>query len=386
MKRTKKSQKKTKFLLILIVLTAILSITATYAWFSTQKDVEISTLRLNIEVAESLEISLNGKEWANKITISDMRQLYGTAASGHQASKYVNAESGSGNTNYVPKELLPVSTVGTVSDGKLQFMRSSSFSGTTLNAIPCSEADLLAATAIGGTDGRESKNAEHPYLVFDMYLKNLSAQNNGDDLRLATGSRVWADTVNSDAIAGVSKAGTGAENAMRVGFVQYMQTMDATTADATGSQARALTPNYTPTGEGATEQTAKVAIWEPNDLDHIQEVVNNNSRVSSVSETAGVITVTRENLPTYTLVEGTSNGTVKFNGTDIAVHGLKSAAYTEASAYDVAGAAAAVLGSDSDTKDKATVYGVKAHATDAATTAKNEAVDHANSLFEWEEL
>lgn len=292
MKRTKKSQKKTKFLLLLIVLTAILSITATYAWFSTQKDVEISTLRLNIEVAESLEISLNGKEWTNKITISDMRQLYGTAASGHQASKYVNAESGSGNTNYVPKELLPVSTVGTVADGKLQFMRSNTFSGTTLNAIPCSEADLLAATAIGGTDGREANNKEHPYLVFDMYLKNLSAQTNGDDLRIATGSRVWADTINSDEIAGASTAGTGAENAMRVGFVQYMETMDATTADATGSLARTLDPNYTPVGEGATEQVAKVAIWEPNDLDHIQEIVNNNSRVTNLSQnvtTYGVV-------------------------------------------------------------------------------------------------
>ena len=103
MKRTKKSQKKTKFLLILIVLTAILSITATYAWFSSQREVEISTMRLNIEVAESLEISLDGKTWTNTITINDMRQFYGTAASGHQAAK-------TDNTNYVPKQLLTVST------------------------------------------------------------------------------------------------------------------------------------------------------------------------------------------------------------------------------------------------------------------------------------
>lgn len=41
----------------------------------------------------------------------------------------------------------------------------------------------------------------------------------------------------------------------------------------------------------------------------------------------------------YTLVEGTANGTVKFNGTDVKVHGLGSAAYTDADAYDEAGAA-----------------------------------------------
>lgn len=59
--------------------------------------------------------------------------------------------------------------------------------------------------------------------------------------------------------------------------------------------------------------------------------------VSSVSEVDGKIQVSRAALPAAaTLVEGTTNGTVKFNGTDVAVHGLKSAAYTEASDYATA--------------------------------------------------
>lgn len=284
MKRTKKSQKKTKFLLILIVLTAVLSITATYAWFSTQKDVEISTLRLNIEVAESLEISLNGKEWTNKITINDMRQLYGTAASGHQASLYDEDEDGSGNANYIPKELLPVSTTGEVANGKLLFMKSLSYSNNTLKAIACSEADLLEEKDVAT---KETNNAAHPYLVFDIYLKNLSAKTAGDELILNTGSKVWTDTSVTDTYAGASKAGTGAENAMRVGFVQYMNTLDATTSTQTGSEVRALQPDDT-----TNSLTAKAAIWEPNDLNHIQEVVNNNSRVSGTEvnvTTFGVI-------------------------------------------------------------------------------------------------
>ena len=44
----------------------------------------------------------------------------------------------------------------------------------------------------------------------------------------------------------------------------------------------------------------------------------------------------------YTLTTGTANGTVKFNETDVAVKGLGSAAYTEASAYDASGAASNV--------------------------------------------
>ena len=41
----------------------------------------------------------------------------------------------------------------------------------------------------------------------------------------------------------------------------------------------------------------------------------------------------------YTLVTGTANGTVKFNGEDVAVKGLGSAAYTNSTAYDANGAA-----------------------------------------------
>ena len=64
--------------------------------------------------------------------------------------------------------------------------------------------------------------------------------------------------------------------------------------------------------------------------------------VSAVSETDGKISVTRADLPTYTLATGSANGTVAFNGADVAVKGLGSAAYTDAKAYDTAGAADAV--------------------------------------------
>lgn len=45
----------------------------------------------------------------------------------------------------------------------------------------------------------------------------------------------------------------------------------------------------------------------------------------------------------YTLAEGTADGTVKFNGNDVKVHGLGTAAYKDAGAFDEAGAAAQAL-------------------------------------------
>ena len=67
------------------------------------------------------------------------------------------------------------------------------------------------------------------------------------------------------------------------------------------------------------------------------------------------------------VAEGSANGTISVDGTDVAVHGLGSAAYTASTAYDAAGSAAAVLGADTDLASAATVYGVKQYASDVYT-------------------
>ena len=48
------------------------------------------------------------------------------------------------------------------------------------------------------------------------------------------------------------------------------------------------------------------------------------------------------------VVEGTTNGTIEVDGTDVAVHGLKSAAFAATTDFDAAGAAA-----DAETAAKA---------------------------------
>lgn len=68
-----------------------------------------------------------------------------------------------------------------------------------------------------------------------------------------------------------------------------------------------------------------------------------NQYVSQVAETNGKIAVTRAPLPVTSVTEGSANGTIAVNGADVNVHGLGSAAYTESSAYEVAGAAAAAV-------------------------------------------
>lgn len=85
---------------------------------------------------------------------------------------------------------------------------------------------------------------------------------------------------------------------------------------------------------------------------------------------------------------GSANGTIAVNGEDVAVTGLADAAFaTVASLNDTAqskvdAAKTALEGTDSDDKTAVTIKGAKAFATDAAATAKSEAIADAKGKID----
>lgn len=256
-RRTEKSQKKSKLIFLIIIIAALISITGTYAWFSSQRDVEIVGFKINVEIAENLEISLDGETWTHSINIEDMRQFYGTYVDKDTTTVAYQATKDK-HRNYVPTELLPVSTVGTVEDGNLVFVSGEIEEKKLKDIVPCSEEDITVGSTILSKEG---KNSKHPYLVFDMYLRNLSnlkKPGETDLLQLRAGSLATAANPN-----------TGLEYSVRVGLVQYGNTVDLL---ATGEQARNIEPN----GSEA------VAIWEPNYRLHTQYIVNNDERITDV--------------------------------------------------------------------------------------------------------
>ena len=123
-------------------------------------------------------------------------------------------------------------------------------------------------------------------MVFDMYLKNISAKAEGekDILKLNTGSRVWINIFSEYEGSGVT--GTGLEYSARVGLVIYENNVSVVATESggktVGEQVREL--------EDAASGT--VAIWEPNHLKHIPYVVSNNSMgITSTSQAVRTLTI-----------------------------------------------------------------------------------------------
>lgn len=272
-RRTEKSVKKSKFIVLIIIIAALISITGTYAWFSSQRDVEIIGFKVNVEIAENLEISLDGETWVHSINIENMRQLYGTYQDADPETVAYQAKKDQ-HRNYVPTELLPVSTVGTVENGNLIFVTGEVEDNKLKSITKCTETDITVGSSILS---KEANNTKHPYLVFDMYLRNLSRLTTGrDPLQLNTGSVATAANLN-----------TGLEYSVRVALILYGNEEDYL---ANGAEARAIQPSGDET----------IAIWEPNYRLHTQYAINNDKRVTSLVQ----------EIDTYA-VKDTATGTIE---------------------------------------------------------------------------
>lgn len=102
--------------------------------------------------------------------------------------------------------------------------------------------------------------------------------------------------------------------------------------------------------------------------------------------TGTAATIVTSKIATLEVAEGATNGTVKIAGSDVAVHGLDTAAYTTVTALNstAQGYANAVLGTNADTKTDVTVYGARAYADDLVSglnPVDSITTSEINSLF-----
>lgn len=131
--------------------------------------------------------------------------------------------------------------------------------------------------------------------------------------------------------------------------------------------------------------------------DYVVATANENKVTVAASETTKAsLALADSALQKADIIEGTANGTISVEGANVAVHGLKSAAYTDSSAYDASGAAATVktelLGTTKDgdattiaalnTKIDGVAAAAKSYEIKEITTGLSSKVKEAYGLFD----
>lgn len=231
-RRSRKSKRRIHSLYMMLLLTAILLILSSYAWFSANREVSITGITAHVSAAEGLQISLDGVAWGSSVAVNESNLANAKA----ESTEYtVN--------NYTwPDQLEPVSTDGTFTGADINF-----YSGD----ISANGATLSGVTAATTTSNK--------YIAFDIYLKNASSKAT-DNLQLSTGSYV---KINKDE----GKTDTGLEYSTRTGMLLY-----SNTAVFTAAQKDIVT---------LASGTPLAAIWEPNYNKHIAEIVKNDPRIDA---------------------------------------------------------------------------------------------------------
>ena len=292
--RTKESRKRLQSLILLTAFTCVLLIVSTYAWFTTQKDVNVSNIRAKVEVAEGLSISLDGAEWTQTLDLGnalDSGDAKYQPANASLTDSATTLEYGpyDGHRNHVPDEFLPVSTSGDVIDigasagglanrraGKELGFYTGKYDGNTTQDF-----EQIIKTDEDTTTLTPSDSAYAGYYAFDMFLKNTSKTGvTKDILQLNSDAYAWVlpegeKITNALNIDYVGDPNPGIQNAIRVAFARYGDGESApgkTFVDVKDVTNDPLTQVVQAT---AGYDITKVAIWEPNHDDHKNRIIAN---------------------------------------------------------------------------------------------------------------
>ena len=139
---------------------------------------------------------------------------------------------------------------------------------------------------------------------------------------------------------------------------------------------------------GGSGENDAIQINVTSDTHKVSASVKDGSLTLAMLSSAVQASLNKADSAVQSVVEGTANGTISVDGTNVAVHGLQDGAYaTVASLNNTAqGYATAVknelIGTDTDEASASTFVGVKKYADSVSSTAKSEAIASAQAKIE----
>ncbi len=291
------SKKRINAIILLLAFVAIMLVVSTYAWFSTQKNVSVTNLGGTVQVAEGMEISLDGDHFKQTL---DLSKVNWTVVDESAEFPVYN-----GNTNNIPEELQPVSAVGTVAgtmkDVPFYKGEYTADSNTLKNVLECSPAITDATSGVGVIQKSEGGelvsilpgDKDYPgYFAFDVFIKSTIQNANGVNygteaapvygtplqlnfdsfakiLEKVTGDGNYISTIDWENNLTPEEleayTATGLQNTLRIGFAVY---------DKVGSSVPTTGSVVAATVEDPESKIRQMAIWEPNSAWHVEQIVS----------------------------------------------------------------------------------------------------------------
>ena len=239
--RKNKKARRTLLLLLLICITGTLLTTASYAWFTANRQVSVNTITVNVAAKNGIQISVDGTDWKSIIQTDDIRAAH---------TAYVTA---SKSANMLPTSMEPVSTIGEVENDSTLGNLIKMFYGTV--SSNAGGDNILSATRVTEARDVATTNNTAKFVAFDIFLKVTETT----DLYITSDS-------------GVSANGTdkGIKNATRFAFLLKGNT----TTESTLQQIQELNSDNT------------VYIWEPNYDVHTASGIANARDIYGLTTTA----------------------------------------------------------------------------------------------------
>ena len=281
---TAKRNRRTRNLVMVTSLSAVVLIASTYAWFTGLQSVSVEPFTVEISSADSLELSLNGEQWSDTLTLTKDNILNtGELGADKVAQKAYKTNTNNWPINQAPGTsdedgkrfgLVPISTIGAMNTATSRMIM---FEKSSMTTTPGGYR-LLASTV--DNDKSASEQKQKGYVAFDLFVKNYSGTqyltNDEDPTDTSFEEAIYLNTDSHVSVAtnagGV--ASTGIENSVRVAFAQIGR-ISAYSRNA--SAITGITCSNKTDGDANDHVTGlcrNAQIWEPNDTAHKQVALN----------------------------------------------------------------------------------------------------------------